>query len=142
MGCFIRQSLRRKPITPRHAFVASEPSSSHSNVRPSVAVDSTLSSQALIADATKRSPHAHLFHFYTLLYEIATVPRTTPSAWVVPLSTTSFGQPMTPPESLNGRNGVASTPSSTTPPNAVEVDARQLAKACLREIGKEIGAEI
>ncbi|KAF8879578.1 guanine nucleotide exchange factor in Golgi transport N-terminal-domain-containing protein [Infundibulicybe gibba] len=36
----------------------------------------------LISDAVKRSSVAHLFHFYPVLCEIASMPRKTPSGWV------------------------------------------------------------
>jgi len=85
------------------------------------AIDSSLSPSLLIADAVKRSSVAHLFHFYPVLCEIASIPRKTPSTWVV-------AQPSSP----SGQNGgdVA---------KAVELDARVLARECLKEVGKEMG---
>ena len=78
----------------------------------------------MVADAVKRSHIAHLFHFYPVLCDIAASPRRPPSAWVV------FDQ-----QHLQGQeNGSA--------PGAEHLDARQLARACLKEIGKELGAEI
>ncbi|KAG2106226.1 uncharacterized protein F5147DRAFT_233970 [Suillus discolor] len=44
------------------------------------AVDVGLSPSALIADVVKRSPVAHTFYFYSVLCEIASIPRKTPSA--------------------------------------------------------------
>ena len=108
------------------------------------AIDPTLSPQQLMSDATKRSPHAHLFHLYPLLYEIATVPRAPPSAWIatnrsssLSTLTNSSSRPLTPFDSLVGVGG-----GGSQAPSSVEVDARQLAKTCLRVIGKEIGAEV
>jgi hypothetical protein len=106
-----------------------------------LAVDSTLPPAKLIADATSRSAQAHLFHFYTPLYEIATVARNPPSAWIIP------GSPPTPPPVGNGhgrdrsKRGKAAGASSSIE-TAVEIDSRQLAKECLRQLGKEIGAEV
>ncbi|KAF8311099.1 hypothetical protein DL93DRAFT_1519713 [Clavulina sp. PMI_390] len=115
-------------------------------------IDPSLPPHELITDATRRSPKAHLFHFYTLLYEIATVPRASPSAWVLPsssssVSSMSFSRPLTPPASLKSKAISTSAPAGngdkiSASLDAVEVDARQLAKLCLREIGMEIGAEV
>jgi hypothetical protein len=49
---------------------------------PTQAIDTSLPPAGLIADSVKRSSRAHLFHFYTLLSEIASVPRKAPSAWI------------------------------------------------------------
>jgi len=125
-------------------------------------IDSTLPPERLISDATKRSTKAHLFHFYTLLYEIATAPRPPPSAWIVP-SPTVTNQPQDKKATLkkkeNGRKADkasrdrSSRGSNTFPVGivgaeyegglvpAVEVDSRQLAKELLRQIGKEMGVE-
>jgi hypothetical protein len=59
----------------------SESPSKFSDSQP--AVDVTLSPSALIADVVKRSPVAHLFYFYSVLCEIASISRKTPSAWVI-----------------------------------------------------------
>ena len=89
-----------------------------------VAMDQSLPPSTLIADAIKRSTKAHLFHFYTILCEIVSIPRKPPTVWVVP----------GPPSSTTGSN---EDPSSSAP--AVELDARTLAKDCLKEVGRELG---
>ncbi|KAF7290808.1 Protein MON2 [Mycena indigotica] len=72
-------------------------------------VDTALSPKELIADAVRRSRVAHLFHFYPLLCEIASIPRRTPAAWVA------------------------------VKQGAKELDARTLARECLKVLGKEMG---
>ncbi|KAJ7641694.1 hypothetical protein FB45DRAFT_900796 [Roridomyces roridus] len=74
------------------------------------AIDTSLGPSLLIADAVKRSPVAHLFHFYPVLCEIASIPRQTPSSWVVDKGS-----------------------------SVAELDARVLARECLKEVGREMG---
>ncbi|KAJ7842842.1 hypothetical protein B0H14DRAFT_3868774 [Mycena olivaceomarginata] len=83
------------------------------------AIDASLSPSLLIADAVKRSSIAHLFHFYPVLCEIASTPRKTPSTWVLPRA--------------------ADKDSSSEGAEAIELDARVLARECLKEVGKEMG---
>ncbi|KAJ6510816.1 hypothetical protein C8R45DRAFT_1207663 [Mycena sanguinolenta] len=83
------------------------------------AIDASLSPSLLIADAVKRSSIAHLFHFYPVLCEIASTPRKTPSTWVLPRPTADKG--------------------SSSGDEAIELDARVLARECLKEVGKEMG---
>ncbi|KAF8198188.1 hypothetical protein K438DRAFT_1823993 [Mycena galopus ATCC 62051] len=83
------------------------------------AIDASLSPSLLIADAVKRSSIAHLFYFYPVLCEIASIPRKTPSTWVLPRAAADKG------------------PSSED--EAIELDARVLARECLKEVGKEMG---
>ncbi|KAJ7664366.1 hypothetical protein DFH06DRAFT_322458 [Mycena polygramma] len=83
------------------------------------AIDASLSPSHLIADAVKRSSVAHLFHFYPVLCEIASIPRKTPSTWVLPRAA--------------GRS------SSSEDDEAIELDARVLARECLKEVGREMG---
>ena len=104
------------------------------------AVDVSLSPRALISDAVKRSSVAHLFHFYPVLCEIASIPRKTPSAWALP-------SPTSPHPSVNGVNDTkAGHPRTSTLSNSssqearlIELDARALARSCLKEVGKEMG---
>ncbi|KAF8340513.1 uncharacterized protein EI90DRAFT_3279123 [Cantharellus anzutake] len=99
-------------------------------------IDTTLEPLKMIADATKRSSQAHLFHFYTLLYEIATIRRAPPSMWVAsPYSPTH--SPSASDSKVNGSKSKEKNKSTV-----IEVDTRILAKACLRQIGREMGAEI
>ncbi|KAJ7187153.1 hypothetical protein C8R46DRAFT_1172029 [Mycena filopes] len=82
-------------------------------------IDASLSPSLLIADAVKRSSVAHLFHFYPVLCEIASIPRKTPSSWV-----------------LARTGGRTSSPDSG---EVTELDARVLARECLKEVGREMG---
>lgn len=93
-----------------------------------VAVDTSLAPSALVADVVRRSSVAHLFYFYPILCEIASIPRKTPSAWVVTSPAVGEG----------GSHGRIGAPESNG--KVVEVDARALAKACLGVLGKEMGA--
>jgi len=83
------------------------------------AIDASLSPSLLIADAVKRSSVAHLFHFYPVLCEIASIPRKTPSSWVL--------------------SRVPDKSSSPDGDEATELDARVLARECLKEVGREMG---
>ncbi|KAJ6523337.1 hypothetical protein B0H19DRAFT_1201883 [Mycena capillaripes] len=83
------------------------------------AIDASLSPSLLIADAVKRSSVAHLFHFYPVLCEIVSVPRKTPSTWVL--------------------SRAADKNSSPEREEAIELDARVLARECLKEVGREMG---
>jgi len=104
------------------------------------AIDTTLTPSELIADAIKRSLVAHLFHFYPVLCDIASIPRKTPSAWVmakVPLAPTlPAGSRLHSNETQLPQNNLSGSEPSG---KAVELDARTLARQCLREIGKEMG---
>jgi hypothetical protein len=100
------------------------------------AVDVTLSPSALIADVVKRSPVAHLFYFYSVLCEIASISRKTPSAWVITSSS--------PPETNQERRGNFLQPhigALEEGGDTMEVDARTLARKALQVLGKEMGAD-
>lgn len=106
-------------------------------ISPSSVIDTSLSPQLLIADAVKRSSVAHLFHFYHVLCEIASIPRKTPSAWI--LATSSSHRT---PNGINGKSDNIDADSQdigVDDAEAVELDARTLARACLKEVGKEMG---
>ncbi|EGO23125.1 hypothetical protein SERLADRAFT_439867 [Serpula lacrymans var. lacrymans S7.9] len=98
------------------------------------AVDVSLSPSALVADVVKRSSVAHLFHTYSTLCEIASIPRKMPSAWVTTHS--SLSSPAVAGEAHRSRIGASDKENG----KVVEVDARVLARECLKTIGKEIGA--
>lgn len=111
----------------------SESPSKFSDSQP--AVDVTLSPSALIADVVRRSSVAHLFYFYSVLCEIASIPRKTPSAWVIMNSS--------PSETNQERRGNLLRPHIGAPEegsDAMEVDARTLARKALQVLGKEMGA--
>ncbi|KAK0468574.1 hypothetical protein IW261DRAFT_1518270 [Armillaria novae-zelandiae] len=88
------------------------------------ALDVSLTPSLLIADAVKRSSVAHLFHFYGVLCEIASIPRKTPSTWAISPSTAGISP-------LNGHTEIIN--------GAVQLDARDLSRQCLKEVGKEMG---
>ncbi|KAF8495991.1 hypothetical protein F5888DRAFT_1804548 [Russula emetica] len=58
----------------------SETTSKYAKEQP--AVDTSLPPAELIADSVKRSSRAYIFHFFSLLCEIASVPHKAPSAWI------------------------------------------------------------
>jgi hypothetical protein len=82
-------------------------------------IDCSRSPSDIIADAVKRSAVAHLFHFYPVFCEIVSIPRRTPNAWV---SSHAGGD----------QNGDVA---------ATLLDARVLAKECLKLVGKEMAGE-
>ncbi|TFK71822.1 hypothetical protein BDN72DRAFT_409999 [Pluteus cervinus] len=89
-------------------------------------INTTSALSILISEAIKRSPLAHLFHFYPILCEIVSIPRK------LPTTRTRVG----------GSNTVfaSSQPNGNLPhPSVVELDARLLAKSCLQLLGKEMG---
>ncbi|KAF8057511.1 hypothetical protein FPV67DRAFT_1527758 [Lyophyllum atratum] len=96
------------------------------------AIDTSQSLSQVISDAVKRSSVAHLFHFYPVLCEIASIPRKTPCAWVIPTQASST-------EPAVVVNGDTDTHTGFGGSDAVELDARTLARACLKEVGKEMG---
>lgn len=98
-----------------------------------LAIDPSLPPSALIADVVKRSPVAHLFYFYPILCEIASIPRKTPAAWVpagLPVGARDQGE-TGPRDRIGAPEGDG---------KVVEVDARALARECLGVLGKEMGA--
>ncbi|THU96822.1 hypothetical protein K435DRAFT_722517 [Dendrothele bispora CBS 962.96] len=97
---------------------------------------------ALIADAVRRSSVAHLFHFYSVFCEIASIPRKTPSTWISSTSLLPIGSLPSNP-AINGHlleNGVDQG-SAQSPYNddVTHLDARVLARKCLKVVGKEMG---
>lgn len=74
----------------------------------------------LVADAVKRSSVAHLFHFYSVLVEIASKPRRTPTMPIIV-------------------KAPSLTRSEEKIPCTAELDARVIARNCLKEIGNEMG---
>ncbi|KAF8656137.1 hypothetical protein AX16_002739 [Volvariella volvacea WC 439] len=115
-------------------------------------IDTTLTpTSALISDAIKRSPVAHLFHFYPMFCEIAALPRRTPlSVLSASSSATIFevqigrggelAEGVGSPGSLGGgRRSSSSEKAGGNGGKVVELDARNLARECLKIIGKEMG---
>ncbi|KAH9049815.1 hypothetical protein EDB83DRAFT_2543167 [Lactarius deliciosus] len=94
------------------------------------AVDTSLPASELIADSVKRSSRAHVFHFYALLCEIVSIPRKAASAWI----SLTPGAPAVHPDHPLGRVVAGSGHG-----HLVSLDARALARECLREVGRELG---
>jgi len=85
----------------------------------------------LFSDSAKRSTLGHLFHFYPLLCEIASLSRRSPSYWVQNRTTGSL--------TGTSGNGEDSRVPGLQGSVAVERDGRQLAMECLKQIGREMG---
>ncbi|KAF8579144.1 hypothetical protein K439DRAFT_1394877 [Ramaria rubella] len=112
-------------------------------------LDPALSPSQLIPLAIQRSPVAHLFHFYSLLCEIAALPTKPPSAFVMP-SVNAIEETATVQEQ-EAKNIPDDRPSPTRRPSIgitlmgkfepVEVDSRQLSRGCLMLIGKELAGQ-
>ena len=92
-------------------------------------IETSLDPKGLIIDAIRRSSKAHLFHFYHVFCEIASLTRKTPSAWLSSPSESPVG---------DGRSRIAQEEQEETKDFA-EFDARTLARECLKAIGQEMG---
>lgn len=101
-------------------------------------IDPTLSPSALIADAVKRSTKAHLFHFFDIFCEIVAIPRKPPSIWVMTETArdASGAEGHTHAHSLSWGSAASGAASEG---KAQELDARTLAKQCLKELRAEMG---
>lgn len=104
-----------------------------------IAIDSTMPPSELIADAVKRSSVAHLFHFYPILCDIVSIPRKTPSAWLI----AEAASPLFPslPRTSTDHVDIASQgniENLALDRVALELDARALARECLKLVGNEI----
>lgn len=85
----------------------------------------------LFSDSAKRSTLGHLFHFYPLLCEIASLSHRSPSYWVQNRSRRSL--------SVKSGKGEDNQAPDLQESVAVERDGRQLAMECLKQIGREMG---
>ncbi|KAF6747528.1 hypothetical protein DFP72DRAFT_604758 [Ephemerocybe angulata] len=121
------------------AAFSDEPSK-HSSSQPTAADLGLSTPSELIADSVKRSPVAHLFHSYTSLCEIASTPGRTPTAWVSK-SASSLSASARKREFETGKHKGKGLGESVADyeEDVSEVDARRLARDCLKEIGKELG---
>ncbi|PPQ71802.1 hypothetical protein CVT26_007726 [Gymnopilus dilepis] len=97
--------------------------------------------QDLVADSVKRSTVAHLFHFYSILCEISSIPRRSPSDIRGSSELASL-------QAKNARTLISSIEvNGKVPPRKdghlengiTSLDARTVAKDCLKVIGKELG---
>ena len=95
-------------------------------------IEASLEPRGLITDAVRRSSKAHLFHFYHVFCEIASLSRKTPSTWLSSPLDHSAG---------DGRSRVAQEEQEKAKEtNAfIEFDARTLARECLKAVGEEMG---
>lgn len=98
--------------------------------------------QAILA-----SPRAHLFHLYPILLDIATYNGlgALPKVWISKRDGPTGGdlESQKPgdntQERLGEHGGETSSSTDSTADDAVEVDAREVAKACLKALTKDIG---
>ncbi|EKM50999.1 uncharacterized protein PHACADRAFT_128641 [Phanerochaete carnosa HHB-10118-sp] len=130
---YVLRGLLRLRLWPGTLWAAlSEAPSRYSSEQPGVY---TVPS-ALVADAVKRSTKAHLFHFFDVFCEIVAIPRKPPSVWVMTEHTedASSDAARSPLLSWN-----SITSGEAQQGKAVELDARTLAKQCLKELRSEMG---
>lgn len=109
---------------------------------PFPAVDTSLPASELIADSVRRSSRAHIFHFYALLCDIVSVPRKAPSAWVMAEHLATSARDERPiAVRVHHPLGRAATGAGngSDPARLVSLDARALARECLKEVGRELG---
>lgn len=92
-------------------------------------IETSLDPKGLITDAVRRSSKAHLFHFYHVFCEIASLPRKTPSAWLSSPSEHPGG---------DGQSRIVQEEQEKVK-DFIEFDARTLARECLKAIGREMG---
>jgi len=97
----------------------------------STKLDTPPTPRELISDSIKRSTVAQLFHFYPVLCEIASIPRRSPTAWVQQAST-GKGK-------LQRKEKSSEVEVADADADVVELDARTLARDCLKELGREMG---
>jgi len=112
----------------------------------------------LLSDAMKRGPRAHLFQLYPLLCQIVSIGHEGPVAWMpVPVSESTAGLPTPAPSPVHKRqtsDGKSVTGAGQSQPKEelgengegvgegqviVRLDAKELARKCLEELGKEMG---
>ena len=140
LGCFLASPI--KVLFRATTYVSAFSHNPHSMLLiVATAIDSSLNPPELISDAVKRSTKAHLFHFYAILCEIVAIPRKTPTAWVMSASSGSA-------DADNADPGDELAVSVKWKPTLVgdfkagkvlELDARQVAKDCLKELAQEMG---
>lgn len=117
----------------------SEAPSKYATAQPPV--DTSLPASELIADSVKRSSCAHVFHFYALLCEIVSVPRKAASAWIAAdrLVAPALVKPGDMDKGSTAAVHVHHSFGRVGPGHLVPLDARALARECLREVGHELG---
>ncbi|KAJ9092821.1 hypothetical protein QFC21_006697 [Naganishia friedmannii] len=98
-----------------------------------------------LKQALLQSPRAHLFHLYPILVEIATYNGAgqLPTVWVTkqsgPTGATLDRLQGDPVDSDSARVETRGVPTAVDAIDAVEVDAREVAKACLKMLSRDTG---
>jgi hypothetical protein len=129
----------------------------------SIRLDTSPTPRELVSDSIKRSTVAHLFHFYPVLCEIASIPRRSPTAWVQTSTSDSDkvnrgkknerddgkakGKLQKKENSSNNNKEKSNRAVADAVVSAdgdvkgdvIELDARTLARDCLKELGREMG---
>ncbi|TFY76565.1 hypothetical protein EWM64_g7449 [Hericium alpestre] len=134
---YVLHKLRELQVWPGSLWAAlSDSPSDYATEQPAINPD--LPPSELIADTIKRSSRAHLFHLYSVIGQIASVPRKAPSAWVM---SDSLLSPPTTPDSSSSSMEIKSKVAAggLGPGRLVSMDSRALARECLKEIGREMG---
>ena len=121
------QHAVEQPCMYRYPLLHSRPP-----LTPNEVIETSLDPKGLITDAVRRSSKAHLFHFYHVFCEIASLPRKSPSTWLSSPSEHPAG---------DGRSRVAQEEQEKAKEmmEFVEFDARTFARECLKAIGEEMG---
>ena len=124
----------------------------------STRLDTLPTSRELVSDTIKRSTVAHLFHFYPVLCEIASIPRRSPTAWVQTSDSDKVNRgkknerddgktkgKLQKKETNNKEKSnravadAAISADGDLKGDVIELDARTLARDCLKELGREMG---
>jgi hypothetical protein len=124
----------------------------------STRLDTPPTPRELVFDSIKRSTVAHLFHFYPVLCEIASIPRRSPTAWVQASASDSDkvnrGKNERDDNKAKGKlqkkenkerstrtvaDAAVAAADGDVKGNVIELDARTLARDCLKELGREMG---
>ncbi|KAJ9119007.1 hypothetical protein QFC22_003496 [Naganishia vaughanmartiniae] len=97
-----------------------------------------------LKQAILQSPRAHLFHLYPILLEIVTYNGTgqLPTVWVAKQSgptRAKLDQPPGEPVDRDSGRVDRRAPTTVDAGDAVEVNAREVAKACLKMLSKDMG---
>ncbi|KAF8267460.1 hypothetical protein EI94DRAFT_1730637 [Lactarius quietus] len=134
---YVLHKLQELRVWPGSLWAAlSKTPSEYANEQPPV--DTSLPASELIADSVRRSSRAHLFHFYALLCEIVSVPRKAPSAWIMAERLATQEGPIAVRVHRQALGRVVAAGGSDSG-HLVSLDARELARECLREVGRELG---
>ncbi|KAF9445437.1 hypothetical protein P691DRAFT_805683 [Macrolepiota fuliginosa MF-IS2] len=131
---YVLQKLLSNRLWPGSLWAAlSDDPTKYAIEQPAVDTSILTSPSEIMADAAKRSSAAILFHFYSALCEIASIPRRTPSAWTFTNGTHKS-------DTSHAKRDDRTKPGRyQSVENVVELDARALARDCLKVLGQEMG---